>query len=145
MVTAEERRSQVAQADKLTLSKPKIEKVKGLPRQIICRDKGEVNDRLSDTIEDVLAASRDDGGRVLLVDDLIATGGTARAVGDITRRLGATVSARDRRSRLCPHPERLVQILRERNGEIPEQRRAFDEPDVAARRTSRERDRVSRA
>jgi len=32
MVTAEERRSQVAEADKLTLSKPKIETVKGLPR-----------------------------------------------------------------------------------------------------------------
>ncbi len=33
------------------------------------------------------------GERVLIVDDLIATGGTARAVGDLTERLGATVAA----------------------------------------------------
>ena len=33
------------------------------------------------------------GERALIVDDLIATGGTARAVGDLTERLGATVAA----------------------------------------------------
>ncbi len=44
-------------------------KVEGLPRQIICLDKGEVNDRLSDTIEDVLSGARDSGDCLLLVDD----------------------------------------------------------------------------
>ncbi len=44
-------------------------KLEGLPRQIICLEKGEVNDRLSDTIEGVLAASRDSGVRLLLVAD----------------------------------------------------------------------------
>jgi adenine phosphoribosyltransferase len=39
--------------------------------------------------EDALAA----GEKVLIVDDVIATGGTARAVGELTERLGATVSA----------------------------------------------------
>ena len=39
--------------------------------------------------EDALAR----GERVLIVDDVIATGGTARAVGELTRMLGATVSA----------------------------------------------------
>jgi adenine phosphoribosyltransferase len=39
--------------------------------------------------EDALAA----GDRVLIVDDVIATGGTARAVGELTERLGATISA----------------------------------------------------
>ena len=39
--------------------------------------------------EDALAP----GDRVLIVDDLIATGGTAHAVGDLSRRLGATVTA----------------------------------------------------
>jgi adenine phosphoribosyltransferase len=33
------------------------------------------------------------GQRVLVVDDVIATGGTARAAGELARRLGATVSA----------------------------------------------------
>ena len=33
------------------------------------------------------------GDRVLIVDDVIATGGTARAVGDLVDRLGANVSA----------------------------------------------------
>ena len=33
------------------------------------------------------------GERVLIVDDVIATGGTARAVGELTQMLGATVSA----------------------------------------------------
>jgi adenine phosphoribosyltransferase len=33
------------------------------------------------------------GERALIVDDVIATGGTARAVGDLTERLGARVSA----------------------------------------------------
>ncbi len=33
------------------------------------------------------------GDRVLIVDDVIATGGTARAAGELTERLGATVSA----------------------------------------------------
>jgi adenine phosphoribosyltransferase len=33
------------------------------------------------------------GERVLVVDDLIATGGTARAVGDLAEKLGATVAA----------------------------------------------------
>jgi adenine phosphoribosyltransferase len=35
----------------------------------------------------------DSGDRVLIVDDLIATGGTARAVGELSRGLGATVTA----------------------------------------------------
>ena len=39
--------------------------------------------------EDALAS----GDRVLIVDDLIATGGTAQAVGELSRRLGATVTA----------------------------------------------------
>jgi len=39
--------------------------------------------------EDALAA----GERALIVDDVIATGGTARAVGDLARGLGASVSA----------------------------------------------------
>ena len=39
--------------------------------------------------EDALTA----GDRVLIVDDVIATGGTARAAGELTERLGATVSA----------------------------------------------------
>ena len=39
--------------------------------------------------EDALKA----GDRVLIVDDVIATGGTARAAGELTERLGATVSA----------------------------------------------------
>jgi adenine phosphoribosyltransferase len=39
--------------------------------------------------EDALAR----GERVLVVDDLIATGGTARAVGDLTEKLGASVAA----------------------------------------------------
>ena len=39
--------------------------------------------------EDALAR----GERVLIVDDVIATGGTAKAVGDLVDRLGATVSA----------------------------------------------------
>ena len=46
----------------------------------------------TDTVEmheDALTA----GDRVLIVDDLIATGGTARAAGELTERLGATVSA----------------------------------------------------
>lgn len=34
-----------------------------------------------------------EGANVLVVDDLIATGGTARATGDLIRRLGATVAA----------------------------------------------------
>jgi len=38
--------------------------------------------------EDALAR----GERVLVVDDVIATGGTARAVGDLVERLGATVA-----------------------------------------------------
>jgi adenine phosphoribosyltransferase len=38
---------------------------------------------------DALAA----GERVLVVDDVIATGGTARAVGELTEKLGATVAA----------------------------------------------------
>jgi adenine phosphoribosyltransferase len=33
------------------------------------------------------------GERVLVVDDVIATGGTARAVGELAARMGATVSA----------------------------------------------------
>jgi adenine phosphoribosyltransferase len=33
------------------------------------------------------------GQRVLIVDDLLATGGTARATGDLVRRLGGTVHA----------------------------------------------------
>ncbi|HET7291703.1 MAG TPA: adenine phosphoribosyltransferase, partial [Vicinamibacteria bacterium] len=33
------------------------------------------------------------GERVLVVDDVIATGGTARAVGDLVARMGASVSA----------------------------------------------------
>jgi adenine phosphoribosyltransferase len=33
------------------------------------------------------------GERVLVVDDVIATGGTARAVGELTEKLGATVAA----------------------------------------------------
>lgn len=44
-------------------------KVEGLPRQIICLDKGEVNDRLSDAIEDVLTGARDSDEHILLVDD----------------------------------------------------------------------------
>ncbi|MEE8218726.1 MAG: adenine phosphoribosyltransferase [Vicinamibacteria bacterium] len=46
----------------------------------------------TDTVEmheDALTA----GDRVLIVDDVIATGGTARAAGVLTERLGATVSA----------------------------------------------------
>jgi adenine phosphoribosyltransferase len=46
----------------------------------------------TDTVEmheDALTA----GDRVLIVDDVIATGGTARAAGELTERLGATVSA----------------------------------------------------
>ena len=39
--------------------------------------------------EDALTA----GDRVLIVDDVIATGGTARAVGELTERLGGTISA----------------------------------------------------
>lgn len=39
--------------------------------------------------EDALAR----GDRVLIVDDVIATGGTARAVGELAERLGATVLA----------------------------------------------------
>jgi adenine phosphoribosyltransferase len=39
--------------------------------------------------EDAVSA----GERVLIVDDVIATGGTARAVGDLTKRLGGTVAA----------------------------------------------------
>jgi len=39
--------------------------------------------------EDALSA----GEKVLIVDDVIATGGTARAVGELTEKLGATVSA----------------------------------------------------
>ena len=39
--------------------------------------------------EDALTA----GDRVLIVDDVIATGGTARAVGELTEGLGATISA----------------------------------------------------
>jgi len=39
--------------------------------------------------EDALTA----GDRVLIVDDVIATGGTARAVGELTEQLGATISA----------------------------------------------------
>jgi adenine phosphoribosyltransferase len=39
--------------------------------------------------QDALAA----GDRVLIVDDVIATGGTACAVGELVRRLGATVTA----------------------------------------------------
>lgn len=39
--------------------------------------------------EDALAA----GDRVLVVDDLIATGGTAQAVGELARGLGASLSA----------------------------------------------------
>jgi adenine phosphoribosyltransferase len=39
--------------------------------------------------EDALGA----GDRVLIVDDVIATGGTARAVGELTERLGATIGA----------------------------------------------------
>jgi adenine phosphoribosyltransferase len=39
--------------------------------------------------EDAIAA----GQRVLIVDDLLATGGTAKATGDLVRRLGGTVHA----------------------------------------------------
>jgi adenine phosphoribosyltransferase len=39
--------------------------------------------------EDAVAA----GDRVLIVDDVIATGGTARAVGDLTKKLGGAVVA----------------------------------------------------
>ncbi len=39
--------------------------------------------------EDALSA----GDRVLIVDDVIATGGTARAVGELTEKLGATIGA----------------------------------------------------
>ncbi|HKC12690.1 MAG TPA: adenine phosphoribosyltransferase [Vicinamibacteria bacterium] len=39
--------------------------------------------------EDAVSA----GERVLIVDDVIATGGTARAVGDLTKKLGGTVAA----------------------------------------------------
>ncbi|MCG6924300.1 MAG: adenine phosphoribosyltransferase [Acidobacteria bacterium] len=39
--------------------------------------------------EDALGA----GDRVLIVDDVIATGGTARAVGELTEGLGATIGA----------------------------------------------------
>ena len=39
--------------------------------------------------EDALGA----GDRVLIVDDVIATGGTARAAGELTEKLGATIGA----------------------------------------------------
>jgi adenine phosphoribosyltransferase len=39
--------------------------------------------------EDAVSA----GERVLIVDDVIATGGTARAVGELTKKLGGTVTA----------------------------------------------------
>jgi adenine phosphoribosyltransferase len=39
--------------------------------------------------EDAVSA----GERVLIVDDVIATGGTARAVGELTKKLGGTVAA----------------------------------------------------
>ena len=39
--------------------------------------------------EDAVSAEE----RVLIVDDVIATGGTARAVGDLTKKLGGTVAA----------------------------------------------------
>jgi adenine phosphoribosyltransferase len=46
----------------------------------------------TDTLEIHVDAVRP-GERVLVVDDVIATGGTARAVGDLCQKLGAKVSA----------------------------------------------------
>ena len=71
---------------------------------------------------DVLEVHRDaiqPGQRVLIVDDLLATGGTARAVVELVKRLGGTVhavaflielEALDGRARL--EGERLVTVLR---------------------------------
>ncbi len=77
-------------ADRLGLGFVPLRKPGKLPaRTVGCTYDLEYGTDRLEIHEDALAA----GERVLVVDDVIATGGTARAAGDLVRRLGGEVAA----------------------------------------------------